>query len=410
MGTVDSPYLSISTVHHHLQQTAEKHPELTSVCELIKDHLYVDDLLLAVASENKAIQFRKETSKIFEEMKMKIQKWCSNSSKVLKTIPQEERSPFENISDNNNDGGEITFQDPDIITSQTKLLGMTWSPKLDTFHYNTYEKLLENKKIKYSKRGISSIIPSIYDPIGILQPYTIRGKLNLQKTWTHRDANGRGLNWDDVLPGEIQKEWEKWLQDIPKVSQMQIKRYIFSSNNPPKRLFLHCFGDGGSNAWGIVIYIRWFNETTGKYTAQIVYSASRVGPTKRPLSVPRKELNSVVLACEKAKYIAKAMNINHENIFIHTDSLIVLHWVTNFSKNNLKTYVGNRIEKIQQHHYAIYHTPGAQNPSDLCTKTHNTQDYVNNTFWINGPDYLQDPTEQWKEKYKLENIIKQELE
>ena len=72
MGTVDSPYLSISTVHHHLEQTAEEQSELKLVCELIKDHLYVDDLLLAVPSENKAIQFRRETSKIFEEMKMKI--------------------------------------------------------------------------------------------------------------------------------------------------------------------------------------------------------------------------------------------------------------------------------------------------------------------------------------------------
>ena len=68
------------------------------------------------------------------------------------------------------------------------------------------------------------------------------------------------------------------------------------------------------------------------------------------------------------------------------------------------------LKKIQQHQYAIHHTPGTQNPSDLCTKTHNTGDYVNNTFWINGPNYLQDPAEGWKEKYKLENIIKQELE
>ena len=76
---------------------------------------------------------------------MKVQKLRTNSTKVLKTIPQEERSPFENITDSNNDRREIIFQDPDIITSQTKLLGMTWSPKLDTFHYNTYEQLLENK-------------------------------------------------------------------------------------------------------------------------------------------------------------------------------------------------------------------------------------------------------------------------
>ena len=152
---------------------------------------------------------------------MKIQKWCSNSEKVLKTIPQDESSPFENVNQDN--VGEITFQGPDIITSQPKLLGMTWTPKRDIFHYNTYENLLENKKIKYSRRGISSINPSIYDPTGLLQPFTIRGKLILQKTWTYRNEDGRGLNWDDTLPDEIRNEWENWLQDIPKVSKMQVK-------------------------------------------------------------------------------------------------------------------------------------------------------------------------------------------
>ena len=48
MGTNDSPCLAISTVHYHLDKISKENPNLEKVCQLIKTHLYVDDLLLAV--------------------------------------------------------------------------------------------------------------------------------------------------------------------------------------------------------------------------------------------------------------------------------------------------------------------------------------------------------------------------
>ena len=58
MGTVDSPFLAINTVHHHLDEVVKFHPELKQAAELIKKYLYVDDLLGATDTINKAIELK----------------------------------------------------------------------------------------------------------------------------------------------------------------------------------------------------------------------------------------------------------------------------------------------------------------------------------------------------------------
>ena len=116
-------------------------------------------------------------------MKMQITKWSSNSAAKLKTIIKEELSPYEDMKDSN-----IAFGDPDIISQATKFLCMTFCPKTDIFNYNSYEELsrLEGKALKLTKRGISSGIPRIYDPTGLLQSFILKGKLILQQTWVYR--------------------------------------------------------------------------------------------------------------------------------------------------------------------------------------------------------------------------------
>ena len=131
---------------------------------------------------------------------MRIAKWSSNYAEILKNIPEEELSLYEEIKDPN-----ITFGAPDIISQTTKCLGMTYCPKTDICNYHGYEKLSkpEGKALKLTKRGMSSIIPRIYDPTGLLQPFILKGKLILQQTWVYRSKEGKGLGRDDKLPEEI---------------------------------------------------------------------------------------------------------------------------------------------------------------------------------------------------------------
>ena len=127
------------------------------------------------------------------------------------------------------------------------------------------------------------------------------------------------------------------------------------------------------------------------------------------MSIPKKELNGIVLASEKAHYLAEALGISKEQIYIHTDSLVSIHWIHK-NKSSLKLYVSNRVNKIQQSGIKILFTPGTKNPADLISKPKPSKDYVNNPFWTTGPDYLQQEDNAWLEKHDLNNILKGQLQ
>ena len=206
----------------------KRHPKLAEAARFIKEHLYVDDLIGSIDEEEEAITLRKQIQKIFEMMQMKITKWSSNSTRLLKTIPKEIRSPYEEVGDKPN---EIIFGDPEIVSLTTKCLGMSWTPKEDMLHYNSYAELskLNGKALKLTKRGISSVIPRIYDPTGLLQPFIVKGKLILQAAWIYKDEKGNSLGWDDALPEEIKTKWLKWIAEIEEVSKFKVERYIFKT-------------------------------------------------------------------------------------------------------------------------------------------------------------------------------------
>ena len=145
---------------------------------------------------------------------------------------------------------------------------------------------------------------------------------------------------------------------------------------------------------GIAIYLRFFNSKLKRYESHLIYSATRVAPTKHKLSIPRKELNALLLCCEKLIFIALNLKIAETNIFAHSDSLVTLHWVQK-DNNSLKTYVSNRVKKIQDTHIKLFYVPGKQNPADLCSKPQPGKDYINNEFWVNGPSYIQEDNNTW---------------
>ena len=105
---------------------------------------------------------------------------------------------------------------------------MGWTPKNDCLHYLSYTNLYQNKKPKHSKRGISSIVPSLYDPIGLIQPYIVEGKILLQKTWCYRDEKDQALQWDDPLPKHLEEDFIKWTSLLKDVSTSKFPRYLFT--------------------------------------------------------------------------------------------------------------------------------------------------------------------------------------
>ena len=62
--------------------------------------------------------------------------------------------------------------------------------------------------------GIRSLTSSIYDPLGLLAPIILPTKKLLQ------DLRQQRLDWDDPVGENESQRWEKWKEDLPKLSQL----------------------------------------------------------------------------------------------------------------------------------------------------------------------------------------------
>ena len=118
---------------------------------------YVDDGLDSVDTPEEAVEILMRADVVFANYKIEMHKVVSNSTQVLKCFPEDKRA--EPVSELPSD-------------QESTALGVTWNRNSDTLGINPSipERL-------FTKRGILSIISSIYDPIGICSPTTIMAKL-----------------------------------------------------------------------------------------------------------------------------------------------------------------------------------------------------------------------------------------
>lgn len=56
------------------------------------------------------------------------------------------------------------------------------------------------------RRGILSMVSSLYDPLGLVSPFTLPVKLVLQSLCK------RGLKWDEPIPDKESREYRKWIK------------------------------------------------------------------------------------------------------------------------------------------------------------------------------------------------------
>ena len=97
-----------------------------------------------------------------------------------------------------------------------------------------------------------------------------------------------------------------------------------------------------------------------------------------------------------------------ENVFIHTDSAVVMFWIASDAKN-LKPYVANRIKKIQASGLHILFVNGNNSPSDLVTKEKSISTHVNNPLWLSGPIFLTHKTEKIVKEGNIKYLLNEKL-
>ena len=129
-----------------------------------------------------AMERAKAVREALEERGFTLIKWKSNDKRVLL-----------GLLDSSLEEEGVTVHPPD--ESAERALGMVWNLKEDVLSYDI---TVSSKAV--IRRGMLSILSSIFDPLGIASPFILKARLIVQQLC--RDKRG----WDDPVPSQQEHE------------------------------------------------------------------------------------------------------------------------------------------------------------------------------------------------------------
>ena len=369
-GVNASPYLAQSVAQHNAKMHCSEFPR---AAETVCKSTYMDDSLDSVETVEEAIKLHHDLTTLWKRAGMTPKKWLSNSEEVLKVIPKD--YCVSNL--------DLEAQVIPVI----KTLGISWESNSDTFTFVVHPPPYD---FHLTKRSFLSRTSTLFDPLGLVSPFTVRARMMLQAMWT------AGLAWDEKLPAELVKRASTWFRELPDLSQVKIPRSLKEPGHVTDSQ-LHIFTDASLEAYGAVAYLR-HEYQSGNVTVRFVMSKAKVTPLKS-ISVPRLELMAAIVGLRIAETVGQTLGLPKEKWIFWSDSLDVLYWVRGHSRQ-FKPFVSNRVGEIQSKVDPAQwrYTPTKVNPADKLSRGMTADSLVREQTWWNGPEYLSQPEEMWPTK------------
>ena len=178
----------------------------------------MDDIIESVDTQERANQLTDDIEKLLEEGGFKLKEWTYSND------------------NSNRDDTKI----PVVPSTATeKVLAVVWDPRQDHFKFTVksgfcpkrgttrIQKIITPTDVQringnsdvMTKRIILSRVNSIYDPLGLAGPYTVRAKILMRRLWT----NETEIDWDDPIPEKYRREWDTFFNDLPDMKEITIK-------------------------------------------------------------------------------------------------------------------------------------------------------------------------------------------
>lgn len=382
-GAKCSPCIAQDIKNRNARENIDEFP--AAAYEIINRH-YMDDYLGGADSTNDAIKLISDVIKVHSKGGFEICNWVTNSEEVLSHIPENLRAQ--------------TMKDIQIESSncEERILGVWWDFKQDHFRYQFKFLKIDPDIIhlqkRPTKRDILKIIMSIFDPLGFISNFLIIGKILMQSIWIS------GISWDEFITDNQYQYWQNWSHNFENISRLKIPRVMTTFPIKNCNTQLHLFCDASEQAYATVAYLRF--EFQGQIQCTLINSKARVAPLK-PLSVPRMELQAALIGARLSKYLLNSFEFKINDLFLWTDSKIVLYWIKSNSKR-MKTYVAQRIGEIQEltNPSRWFYVPTDQNIADDATKLKDIE-INSDSYWFHGPLFLYKSIPDWPKSNYDEN-------
>ncbi|XP_076862530.1 uncharacterized protein LOC143514793 [Brachyhypopomus gauderio] len=368
-GNRPSPAVAINGLHQSVQ--GGEFPVDHDVQHFVTHDFYVDDGLKSLPTNEAAISLLKRTQEVLLKSNLRLHKIAANSKEVMEAFPPSDRAS--DLKELNLDVDQLPMQ---------RSLGLVWNLQTDCFHFSVSEEVRP-----YTRRGVLSMINSLYDPLGFAAPITIQGKAIL------RELTVGSIDWDAPLPKEREEVWLAWRASLTELSHLSIPRlYTKMSPSAADRKELCVFCDASTKAIAAVAYLK---VTDSERNNQVGFVMGKAKLAPRPEhTIPRLELCAAVLAIELADLVSTELNFQLDAVSYYTDSKVVLGYIHNETRR-FYVYVSNRVLRIRRssNPNQWYFVPTDQNPADHATRFVAAGQLIH-TNWLVGPKflYLPEPT------------------
>ena len=359
MGVACSPFLLNATIKYHLSQS----PDSKVKTELL-DCLYADDWLSGADSEEEAAALLQDACTVMAAAGMELTKCSSNSPLLLDAVRQ----------------GATCSEDESV-----KVLGVTWCQDDDTLCF-TGDHLPAG--IVPTKRVVLCMMARVYDPLGLLSPFTVLAKIVFQELWELK------LDWDEELPKEKAELFCRWLDGCRRLRDVRVSRCFTAMSagdwsSLTGDVELHVFADASLKAYGSCVYLR-FVQPDSSYRVSFVMSKGRVAPLRQRLTLPRLELLACLMAAELVRLVIEALRLPEETPYVcWSDSMVALGWLRG-RPERWDVFVRNRVSRIQELTCSDNwrHCRSEDNPADLMTRGLLAEQLVTSPLWFSGPEWL----------------------
>ena len=164
-----------------------------------------------------------------------------------------------------------------------------------------------------TRRGILSIVSSVYDALGFAAPFILLAKLIMQ------DLCRKNLGWDDDISEDDLSGWRSWLEELPKLENLAVKRCFRPCDfDEISSSELHHFSDAPQKGYGEVSYLK-IVDTRDKVHCSFVMGKSRLAPLKA-VTIPRMELSAAVVATRLDQITRSKLETKIDRSYFWTDS------------------------------------------------------------------------------------------
>jgi len=376
-GVISSPFQAIDVVLKHAELFEKIYPRAVQV---IREQLYMDDVLGGAVDLETAKATIKEIMAFFFEASMQPHKFASNYREALQCVPEE-------------------FCSPEGVQ---KVLGVLWDTESDKLRVNVKD--FDSEKKSDTKRSFLESSAKIYDPNGWIAPFTLKMKLLFQQVWLEEQKEARVSNsWDKPLPNLIQEQWDEIKKDIPNLETVEVPRCPFVMQGPPEKMEIFAFGDASQRAYAAAIYLVG-THADGSKSSHLALAKTRVAPMKMAQcagdyqTIVRLELLAALITARAAAHVKKGIERVTKVTGVHffTDSLINLCRIRK-GPSKYRLWVANRIEDILKLSSPDdwHHCPGMMNPADLPSRGLTVEELKSSTLWWNGPDFIRNDKASW---------------